>query len=217
MEVYLKEFAENQLGYDIFLNDPHATLGDYVDALNNFQNQTMAQCRGCDGCCYERIPLTIADFHLAKGLTAKLTAKKETEVTLVDWLSATAEIHLAGEAIDITLKRNSDYSCYFLNKDQKECREHLYRPLVCQTHCCIPKSQIAIDIRGDIINAGEDELCRQLLEIPDHPWRQLLQNCQKDDYPTSGFSQQTPENWRKIPLKTIISPENWQILTHKAK
>jgi Fe-S-cluster containining protein len=217
IEVYLKEFAENQYGYDIVLNDENATLGDYVDALNIFQDNTMADCRGCDGCCYERIPLTVADFWLAKGLTAKLKAKKAADVTLTDWLLAAAEVHLDGDAIDIVLKRNSDYSCYFLNKEKQECREHIYRSLVCRTHCCLPKSQIAIDIRGDIINAGEDELCRCLLKIPDHPWQQLLAKCLPEDYPESGFSQFAPEDWRNIPLKSVISPENWQILIGKEK
>ena len=217
MKIYLKEFAKNQFGYDLLLENAEETLGDYVDALNDFQNRTMAECRGCDGCCYERIPLTIADFALAKGLAAKLAEKSEAEVTLVDWLQKTAEIHLEGEAIDIVLKRNSDYSCYFLNKEKQECREHIYRSLVCQTHCCLPKSQIAIDIRGDIINAGEDELCRRLLSISPNPWQDLLQNCQIEDYPQSGFSETEPENWRNIPLKSVISRENWQILTEKTE
>ena len=217
MKIYLKEFAKNQFGYDLLLENAEETLGDYVDALNDFQNNTMAECRGCDGCCYERIPLTVADFALAKGLTAKLAAKTEAEVTLADWLRETAEIHLAGEAIDIVLKRNDDYSCYFLNKEKQECREHIYRSLVCQTHCCLPKSQIAIDIRGDIINAGEDELCRRLLSLNKNPWQDLLKECKIDDYPQSGFSEVEPQNWRNIPLKSIISPENWQILTEKTE
>ena len=217
MEIYLKQFEENYFGYDLIVENEAVTLGEYVDALNDFQNSTMAECRGCDGCCYERIPLTIADFELARPLTAKLCGKAETDVTLVDWLTAVAEIHVADGAIDIVLKRNADLSCYFLNQERQECREHLYRSLVCQTHCCLPKSEIAIDIRGDIINAGEDELCRQLLQTADHPWQELLKDCHLEDYPVSGFSEVLPKDWRQINLKKIISDENWQILTQKER
>lgn len=213
MEVFLKEFDENYFGYDLKINNQDVTLGEYVDALNAFQDNTMAECRGCDGCCYERIPLTIADFHLAKPMVAEICQKAENEVTLVDWLDAVAEIHVDGGAIDIILKRNADFSCYFLNKDLQECSKHLYRSLVCRTHCCLPKSEIAIDIRGDIINAGEDELCRQLLKTADHPWQDLLKDCKLEDYAENGFSEYAPADWEKIPLKTIITEKNWQILT----
>lgn len=216
MEVYLKEFEPGLFGYDL-LAAATDTLGEYVDALNKFQEDTMADCRGCDGCCYERIPLTIADFHLAKSLVAKLLGKDPAEVTLIDWLQETAEIHVEAGAIDIVLKRNSDYSCYFLNKDLQECREHLCRPLVCRTHCCLPKSPIAIDIRGDIINAGEDELCRRLLQTPEHPWRQLLAVCRMEDYAENGFSRTAAADWQQIPLKSIISAENWQTLLNKER
>ena len=216
MKVYLKEFEPGLFGYDLLAADTD-TLGEYVDALNNFQDETMADCRGCDGCCYERIPLTIADFHLAKPLVARLRGKDESEVTLTDWLQEAAEIHVDSGAIDIVLRRKADYSCHFLNQDLQECSEHLWRPLVCRTHCCLPKSPIAIDIRGDIINAGEDELCRRLLADPHHPWQELLAECRLQDYAENGFSHTTAENWRQIPLKTIISPENWQILLSKEK
>lgn len=216
MDVYLKEFEPGLFGYDLQAADTD-TLGEYVDALNKFQDETMAECRGCDGCCYERIPLTIADFCLAKPLVARLTGKAEEDVTLIDWLQEVAEIYEDSGAIDIVLRRKADLSCHFLNQDLQECSEHLWRPLVCRTHCCLPKSPIAIDIRGDIINAGEDELCRQLLAIPDHPWRDLLSECRLEDYAESGFSHATGDGWQQIPLKSIISTENWENLLSKEK
>lgn len=217
MEIFLTEFEDNYFGYDIKINNENVTLGEYVKALNEFQEKTMAECRGCDCCCYERIPLTVADFVLAKPLTAKICRKAEEDVTVTDWLMSVAEINVEGGAIDVVLKRNADFSCCFLNKNLGECSEHLYRSLVCRTHCCLPKSQIAIDIRGDIINAGEDELCRRLLNTPDNPFGGLLAECNIEDYAENGFSEYNPEDWEKIPLKSIITAENWQILLSHGK
>ncbi len=210
MKFYLKEFTPGQYGYDLEAGDGSATLGDYVEALDAFQEATMADCRGCDACCYERIPLTIADFAIARPWVAERLQTTEDAVTLTHWLTAMADIRLLENgAIDIILKRQADYGCHFLNRDKQECAVHPYRPLVCRTHCCLPKSEAAIALRSDIINAGEDELCRQLLALPEHPWQQLLTGCRREDYPASGFSQAAATDWRQIPLKTISDDTHW--------
>lgn len=210
MRFYLQEFEDDQFGYYL-VADPADTLGDYVDEITRFMDEMMTECRGCDGCCFERIPLTIADFYIAKPLIARLTGKALEDVTITDWLQEVAEIHVEPcGSIDIVLKRNEDDSCRFLNTDKQECSEHLWRPLVCRTHYCLSKALSAIDMRGDIINAGEDELCRQLLTTPNHPWQELLAECRLEDYAENGFSHVNRENWRDIPLESIVSAENWQ-------
>lgn len=211
MKIYLREFAPGQYGYDLELENDSVTLGEYVAALDTFQAETMVDCRGCDACCYERIPLTIADFALARPLVAEQLQKTEAEVTLTDWLTAMAEVRLLENgAIDIILKRQTDYGCQFLNRDKQECAVHPFRPLVCRTHCCLPKSEEAIALRSDIINAGEDELCRRLLALPQHPWQQLLADCRREDYPASGFSQTAAADWRQIPLNTVSNTAHRQ-------
>ncbi len=218
IEIYLQEFADGRFGYGLRLLDESATLGDYVQALNDWQSRTMADCRGCDACCYERIPLTIADFALARPLIARRLNKTEAAVSLRDWLEQVAEgrQHADG-ALDITLKRQADGACGFLDQERAECREHLYRSLVCQTHCCLPKTLLADELRAAIINAGEDELCRRLLQLPDRA--ELLPpgaDCRAEDYPRSGFAAIEPENWQNLRLSAILEPEIWQRL-HKSQ
>ncbi len=58
-------FLGPQMAYDLAVLQPEATVGDYLAGLEDFQAATLADCKGCDGCCHERAPLTIADWQLS--------------------------------------------------------------------------------------------------------------------------------------------------------
>ena len=58
VKVSLVEFPDLGFGYDIEILAEDATAGDYIAALDAWQERYLAQCKGCDGCCRERAPLT---------------------------------------------------------------------------------------------------------------------------------------------------------------
>ena len=60
LKVKLAHF-DDAVGYDIEITHINATIQDYLDGLNHFQENYVESCKGCDGCCYERIPLTSID------------------------------------------------------------------------------------------------------------------------------------------------------------
>ena len=159
----------------------------------------------------ERVPLTIADFANARELAAATLGKAAEDVTIAEWISTCAICDLFDDgAVDIVFKRSMDGACFFLNRELGECRAHKHRSLVCQTHCCLPKTELAERLRAEAINCGEDELVRRLLMSEDCP--EHLAECRVEDYAENGFSAVNPEDWRGIPLKTIVSDELWQLL-----
>lgn len=204
IKVFLKEFDFAGFGYDVEVDSDDVTVGDYMDALNNFQNTTMADCRGCDGCCHERVPLIYGDYFLAGG--------GENSETLGEWLNRVSMLNYDGGAVDIMLHRRGDSSCSFLDVEKKECTDHLHRTFVCQTHCCLPKSQRALNLRGEIVNAGEDELVRRLLaEISEGKtdlWQDELGTANIADYAPNQFTTAC-ENWQNVKLKDLLSAEVW--------
>jgi hypothetical protein len=208
IRVFLQEFDNNsfgdqQWGYDLQILDPTATVGEYIKALDDFQAQVMADCFGCDGCCHERVPLTWADYFLANP---------QAERSLADWLEAAAELNFFGEAIDLTLRRTESGACHLLDEAQKCCTRHQYRTLTCRSHCCLPKSERAFNLRAAIINAGEDELVRQLLALSDRPWSDRLNDCKPEDYAENEFSRLPGDRWQDAILKNLVTPELWEEL-----
>jgi len=211
IDVFMHRFDESSVGYDLRILSEDVTLGDYVDALNEWQDETLAICRGCEACCFERIPLTLADFANARELAAATLGKAAEDVTIAEWISTCAICDLFDDgAVDIVFKRSMDGACFFLNRELGECRAHKHRSLVCQTHCCLPKTELAERLRAEAINCGEDELVRRLLMSEDCP--EHLAECRVEDYAENGFSAVNPEDWRGIPLKTVVSDELWQLL-----
>lgn len=204
-------FLGQQFCYDVAVVDEAATLGDYLGALDAFQAATLADCKGCDGCCQERAPLTIYDLSLSG------TAEAE----LADWLADWAEPALFGEALDIRLRRLTEGEdagcCQFLDADQRCCRIHERRSFTCRTHHCIPKSPRAEALRGALINAGEDELVRRLLSLPpeQRPWQELLAGCRLADYPRTVLSDKKVEEWPEVRLRELLPAELWQELCRK--
>lgn len=190
------------LAYDLEILQPEATVGDYLQGLCDFQAEHLADCKGCDGCCHERAPLTICDWQLAQP---------GPETAFEQWLRDWAELGFCGPAIDLTLRRTAAGACRFLDAAAKCCKIHTRRSFTCRSHCCLPKTWRAEQLRGAIINAGEDELVRRLLQLPPEkqPWAERLAECKLDDYAPNAFSALPPEQWAQAVLRDLAGPELW--------
>jgi len=210
-------FGSAPLAYDVQILQPEATVGDYLQALQEFQARTLADCKGCDGCCHERAPLTIADWQLAQpaGQNEPGQTPGLTDEALAAWLLKWGELHFYGQAIDLTLPRTPAGACRFLDERQKCCAVHPQRSFTCRTHCCLPKTERAEALRAALINAGEDELVRRLLQIaPDkRPWADRLAGCRLEDYAPNAFSALPPADWPKARLQALLDAELWRELT----
>lgn len=201
-------FLGPQLGYDVQVLAAEATIGDYLAELEAFQAETLADCKGCDGCCQERAPLTFYDLSLAHTAPAELA----------HWLAAWGEPGFFGPALDIRLRRLTEGPaqgcCQFLDSRERCCRIHERRSFTCRTHCCLPKSERAEELRAALINAGEDELIRRLLALPEaeRPWPEQLAACQIADYPASALSGIGFDAWPGVRLLDMLNKELWQKL-----
>lgn len=195
-------FLGPQMAYDLAVLQPEATVGDYLTGLAEFQAATLADCKGCDGCCHERAPLTIADWQLSGH-------SGEPAGGLAEWLLDWAELSFCGPAVDLTLRRSENGSCQFLDEKQKCCTIHPWRSFTCRSHCCLPKTERAEALRGVLINAGEDELVRQLLSLPQPPWADRLAECSLADYAPNAFSNLPAADWAQAKLQDLAGPELW--------
>ena len=195
-------FFGPQMAYDVEVLRPEATVGDYLTGLEEFQAATLADCKGCDGCCHERAPLTIADWQLS-GQSGPLADG------LAAWLQDWAELSFWGPAADLTLRRTADGSCQFLDVGQKCCTVHPWRSFTCRSHCCLPKTERAEQLRAALINAGEDELVRQLLSLPQPPWAERLAKCSLADYAPNAFSDLPAAEWAQAKLQDLAGPQLW--------
>ncbi|RJX19299.1 MAG: YkgJ family cysteine cluster protein [Desulforudis sp.] len=151
-------------GYDVHVSDPRASVQDYLDVVNKAieDNQLYrgraerTDCRGCDLCCQERIPLTSIDV-------LRLKAQVAPAESLTGFVRTHANVSVDGGAVDITLRLDRQGRCQFLHPDGRTCRVYTSRPLVCQSFICCPQTKRARKLRERIVNVGEDELVRQWL------------------------------------------------------
>lgn len=214
VRIFLCEFDSGTFGYDAQVISPAATVGDYLDAVEAFQARTLADCYGCDGCCHERVPLTIADFCFSEYY-------QNGGRSLAEWLAKTnAELAFFGEAADLQLSRKPDGACAFLNEDAQCCAKHQFRTFACRSHCCLPKSERAEALRAAIINTAEDELLRRLLaelsaagQADFLPGEKRLAAVNAADYAENAFSALPAADWRGAKLAEIVEPELWRQLT----
>lgn len=197
VKVWLCPLDEYTLAYDVQVLADDATVGEYMDALDEFQAATLADCYGCDGCCHERVPLTWPDYFLAgqPGDPA-------------DWLSEVGALDFWGEAVDLTLRRKPNGACHLLDEDAKCCSAHQVRTFTCHTHCCLPKTDRAEALRAAVINAGEDELVRRMLAGAVRPWADRLAGVDAADYAPNGFTN-AGADWRSARLAELVEPELW--------
>ncbi|MEL7622525.1 MAG: YkgJ family cysteine cluster protein [Clostridiales bacterium] len=61
LAIKLVKGSDGMLNYDVQVLDREASVQDYLDALNDFQEEKVAPCDGCSNCCWERVPLTAPD------------------------------------------------------------------------------------------------------------------------------------------------------------
>lgn len=212
VNVFLTEFEGGIFGYDVQVTTADATVGDYLTALEDFQARTLADCKGCDGCCHERAPLTLADFYYSEYY-------QQGGREIAAWLSEMANLQFFGAAADLTIRRTADGACHLLDAVQKCCAKHQFRTFTCRSHCCLPKSERAEALRAAIINAGEDELLRRLLAelsatgAKDFlPGETRLAGVNAADYAPNGFSHLPGERWREAKLAKLVDTALWQEL-----
>jgi Fe-S-cluster containining protein len=220
VNVFLTNFQDTA-GYDLEVLNPAATVQDYLDSLNSFQDKFIAPCRGCDNCCWERIPLTYLDV-----------VNYINDPNIRDLLShgippLTAFIHRfcfvfgQGQVVDIFLRQQDNSACVFLNIDRQICSCHASRSLVCQTFVCLPHSQRGEELRNIIVNTGEDELVRQYLLEAEALGEPIKFNESQNasprlaDYPPTVFSGKT--SYREVRIKDIVPESLWNKLYHPNK
>jgi len=219
VHVFLARF-DDAVGYDLEILDERASVQDYLDGLNEFQEKYVDNCKGCDGCCYERIPLTSIDvlqYLDDPEVAAELkTMQKEGQSPLSAFIENYCYVSGTGPVLDIALKRNPDYSCIFLNRDEKTCTNHRSRSFVCQSFVCLPHGEGAGKLRDVILNTGEDDLVhRYLLEAKEKGVLPVIhENNQAapslDDYPGNPFTGKS--RYHQVLIKDIIPQKLWQEL-----
>jgi len=216
VKIITKSFFQG-IGYDIQIINEQASLQDYLEALNKHileaeltrTRQKVNHCEGCDSCCSERIPLTIIDVYM---LQQGLMVQGETR-TLAEIIRRYAYVQAEGRAVDITLARNENGKCVFLNPDTKKCRIYPFRPLVCQTFICCPVSLRARRLREAVVNQGEDQLVKWCLTYI--PWNNLFNEVWEPKISLADW-EDTPFKDRitydSVLIKDVCDPELWQQL-----
>lgn len=215
----VKIFKKTKQMYDLQILQESATIQDYLDAINRFIEENMEPpCRGCDECCWERIPLTHIDvLNYINRLGEELYLEREWP--LLDFLDQYTYIYAEGGAVDISLGFTPEGACHFLNQGERICNSYGARSLVCQSFICMEGSQTVQEFRSQLVNQGMDELVRQWMIQCKAAGINLFYheengaNPQLEDYPKSGFTGKTKYN--EVILKEVCSPEVWQKLYRK--
>lgn len=186
--------AGDGFAYDVRLLDEEATVADYIRLLDDFLDEKVAPCLGCDLCCSQRIPLTLPDIYTYAG--------KEKD-SIAAFLEEKAEIRRDGRAVDIKLAQREDGSCVFLDREGHRCGDHPHRSLVCHTYICLPQTARARDLREELINGGEDALAAALFDLG------ILTEGEKD-YPVDPRWQ--GKTFDEIRLRDVLSPSVYTAL-----
>ena len=209
-----KQFGKG-MGYDLVVINQRASVQDYLDALNKAvdnlplsrSRKKAAQCAGCDLCCAERAPLTWPDVlrleeHLGPG---------ENLQRLLDRIG---HIAVDGPVVDITLRREEDGRCSFLDRNKRLCTIYSARPLVCQTFICCPGTSRAAGVRKWVVNLGEDELVRRWLTLavdrgvkPRYHEGHQPNPCLNDWQPNAFTGK---KQYHQVLLRDILPPGLWK-------
>ncbi len=165
--VELKELDPGFWGYDVQILDEASTVQDYLEELNRFQKERVAPCGGCTNCCWERVPLTASDvrtYLLGLEKAAAGLAEENAAATIAGFLERFGRVRSRRGVVDITLRREENGACCFLDQENHCCRHWPLRSLVCQTYVCLPASRRAAALRRQIVNEGENVLIRLYAE-----------------------------------------------------
>ena len=196
LEIFLLDEKDGLVGYDLCLLDPSLSVAGYLEALADFFAVYLADCRGCDGCCYERVPLTSLDI----GPLAALLPPNPYPAGAV--LAAFAQLSLDKDgAADIYLRHGEDGACLFLK--EKICTVYQARPFVCRSHFCLAKSPRAEALRGAIVNPGMDQLILTLLKEEEAGAGLLLgKKLDPADYPANAFAGKS--SYRELSFAEVL-------------
>jgi len=158
VKFYLKELEPGCWGIDVQILDENATVADYLDSLNRFQEEKVAPCEGCSGCCWERAPLTAPDiFVYGDALFDGEPAARPVRRFIKNY----GIVYAKDGLVDIIIRRGEDSACIFLDQEKQRCKHHRLRSLVCQSYVCLPLTLRAKELRSQIVNEGENELIRR--------------------------------------------------------
>jgi len=202
------DFGLPALGCDVCNAEDTATIADLLEALDAFAAEKLADCRGCDGCCKERAPLIAADIPALAQLLPK------SQFPAHEVIRAFGQLTIDRKGItDICFDRSADGCCCMLDRKGKFCTHHAQRAFVCRSHFCIPRSEALEQLRQEIVNEGENELTRMLLEeekagaapITKKPLHKLVN---AEDYENNTHKDK--HSYDKLVLKDIISDDLWQ-------
>lgn len=188
--------VEDGFAYDVRLLNENATVGDYIRLLDEFLDEKVAPCLGCDLCCSQRIPLTLPDIYTYAGRERN---------SIAAFLKEKAEVRYNGKAVDIKLAQRKDDSCIFLDRENQKCSDHIHRSLTCHTYICLPQTPRAREMREELINKGEDALVAALYNL------NLLEGRERaENYPINPFWQD--KSFDEILLRDVLSPSVYAAL-----
>lgn len=188
--------VEDGFAYDVRLLDENATVGDYIRLLDEFLDEKVAPCLGCDLCCSQRIPLTLPDIY---------TYADRERNSIAAFLKEKAEVRYNGKAVDIKLAQRKDGSCIFLDRENQKCSDHIHRSLTCHTYICLPQTPRAREMREELINKGEDALVAALYDLD------LLEGKERgENYPVNSHWQN--KSFDEILLRDVLSPSVYAAL-----
>lgn len=208
IKIELVPINEMEWAWDITWAHREATVADFLEAFNQFQDEKVAPCGSCTGCCWERAPLTAPDI-LRFGEV--LFNEEELAKPFRTFVERYAIVHAQKGVVDIILRRKEDEACLFLDLNKPGCSLHSHRPLVCQSHVCLPATLRGGRIRSALVNAGENELVRRYaLEFGNDP--PLIHEgggpVNWQAYEGKGFKDKTAFN--QVLLKEVLEAELWQ-------
>lgn len=217
----LSIFKTQEGFYDVAVLDPRATVQDYLDAINQFiDNNAEPPCKGCDECCWERIPLTSIDaLHYLRELGQELELDKDWP--LLDFLQRYTYVYAEGGAVDISLGFTLEGACGFLDQEQKICSSYTARSLVCQSFICLESSERAQELRSELVNQGMDELVRLWLTQSKAAGVKLTMQehygpePQLADYPANAFTGK--QHYGEVLLQEVCPPNLWKKLFTSGK
>lgn len=182
--------VDDGFAYDITVMDENATVGDYMEILDQFLEEKVAPCLGCDLCCKQRIPLTLPDLYAYAG---------HAQNELTTFLQEKTKISKNGQVYDIKLAQRADDSCVFLDTGNQRCLDHLHRSLVCHTYICLPQTERARNLREELINKGEDALIGAVFALG-----VIKDEKGQTNYPISPVWQ--GKDFHEIKLREALSP-----------
>lgn len=231
LRIVPEEFENRCLGYTVSLIEevlPEAdactdiSVQDYLDSLNEAilakelfrsRGKGTKSCQGCDVCCGERMPLTAIDLRVL-ALSPKVRESLKVdfdaapEEALMKMVKRFCYIYVKGDTVDISLRLEEDGKCPFLNRQTKTCSVYNFRPFVCQAYICCPVSNEALELRRAVVNAGEDELVRLVLNYAAQASMGLWYD--EADAPSVNFGDWQPgpfsgkESYQQVILKDIL-------------